>query len=64
MISAPLESRDVSIMSSFCTGPDAIGDHKTKILDAQAIGVGTISREGTSDSDYILRAATVRHTIH
>lgn len=51
-------------MSSLCTGPDAIGDHKTKILDAQAIGVGTISREGTSDSDYILRAATVRHTIH
>jgi hypothetical protein len=40
-------------------GPDGIGDHKTKILNAQATGIGTLSPEGTSDLDYILRAARV-----
>jgi hypothetical protein len=40
-------------------GPDAIQDHKTKILNARATGIGTLSPEGTGDLDYILRAARV-----
>ncbi|CAB3992795.1 Hypothetical predicted protein [Paramuricea clavata] len=39
------------------TGPDAIQDHKTKILNARATGIGTLSPEGTGDLDYVLRAA-------
>ncbi|XP_028408396.1 uncharacterized protein C4orf45-like [Dendronephthya gigantea] len=39
------------------TGPDAIKDHKTKILNATATGIGTLSPEGTSDLEYVLRAA-------
>ena len=46
-------------MLLFFLGPDAIGDHKTKILNARATGIGTLSPEGTSDLDYILRAARV-----
>jgi hypothetical protein len=40
-------------------GPDAIQDHKTKILNARATGIGTLSPEGTGDLDYVLRAARV-----
>lgn len=53
----------LSVAKYFYLGPDAIGDHKTKILNARATGIGTLSPEGTSDLDYVLRAARVSYVL-
>ncbi|KAK3738056.1 hypothetical protein QZH41_012927, partial [Actinostola sp. cb2023] len=37
------------------TGPDAITNQKVNILEPTYVGIGTMSPEGTSNSDYLWR---------
>lgn len=41
------------------TGPDMIGDHRVTVQqEHRQIGIGTMSPEGTSETDYLWRAST------
>ena len=39
-------------------GPDSIGDHRVSVApENRYVGIGTMSKEGTSETDYIWRPA-------
>ena len=46
------------------SGPDGIGDHRTRHVEQSYVGHGSMSPESSSDTQYLYRSAPVREIMH
>lgn len=51
-----------SVGSVLFTGPDGLGDHRTKVLDPSYVGHTTRSPADTADVEYLFRPYKVRES--